>query len=147
MKAVIQRVSRARVLVGTNLISSIEKGLLILLGVRHDDCQEDVSAIVNKIINLRIFEDLNGKMNLSLKDVKGELLVVSQFTLLANLDKGRRPSFKDAAEPEQAKDFYEKVIAELKLNNIKVQEGKFKEHMQIELVNDGPVTITIDTRS
>lgn len=147
MKAVIQRVSKASVLVGDCVISEIEKGLLVLLGVAQDDSKVDVSAIVSKIVSLRIFQDSDGKMNLSIKDAGGEILVVSQFTLLANLDKGRRPSFIDAAGPEKAQVFYKEVIAGLKSDNIEVKEGEFKKHMQIELVNDGPVTITLDTKS
>ena len=140
MKAVIQRVSGASVKVDNQTISKIGRGLLVLLGVSDSDVEEDIGMMVDKVKNLRIFQDEADKMNISIKDIDGEILVVSQFTLLANLEKGRRPSFIDAAQPEKAEGIYNKVINAFREDDIKVESGSFGKRMQVELINDGPVT-------
>lgn len=145
MRAVVQRVSSSKVTVDENIIGEIDKGLLILLGVTHEDTSEDVDYLLEKIVNLRIFEDDNEKMNLSLKDVNGELLVVSQFTLYGDCKKGRRPNFTSAAKPDLANKLYEEFVDKAKKQNIKVGTGQFGAHMMVELVNDGPVTMLIDS--
>jgi D-tyrosyl-tRNA(Tyr) deacylase len=148
MIAVIQRVKQASVTIDNTLRSSISQGLLILLGIAHEDTQEDSEWLTKKIINLRIFSDAEGKMNLSLKDINGDLLVVSQFTLHASTKKGNRPSFIDAARPEKAIPMYEQFIklSEDELGK-KVFTGEFGADMQVQLLNDGPVTIIIDTKN
>ncbi len=148
MIAVIQRVKQASVTIDNTLRSSISQGLLILLGIAHEDTQEDSEWLTKKIINLRIFSDAEGKMNLSLKDINGDLLVVSQFTLHASTKKGNRPSFIDAARPEKAIPMYEQFVqlSELELGK-KVFTGEFGADMQVQLLNDGPVTIIIDTKN
>ncbi|CEN80359.1 D-aminoacyl-tRNA deacylase [Paraclostridium sordellii] len=145
MRAVVQRVASSKVIVDESTIGEINKGLLILLGVTHEDTSKDVDYLLDKIVNLRIFEDENDKMNLSLKDVNGELLVVSQFTLYGDCRKGRRPNFTNAAKPDLATSLYEKFIDKAKKEGIKVGTGKFGAHMMVDLVNDGPVTILIDS--
>ncbi|CEO31781.1 D-aminoacyl-tRNA deacylase [Paraclostridium sordellii] len=145
MRAVVQRVASSKVIVDESTIGEINKGLLILLGVTHEDTSKDVDYLLDKIVNLRIFEDENDKMNLSLKDVNGELLVVSQFTLYGDCRKGRRPNFTNAAKPDLATSLYEEFIDKAKKEGIKVGTGKFGAHMMVELVNDGPVTILIDS--
>lgn len=147
MKAVIQRVSSASVEVDNQIISSIKKGLVVLLGISEADAQQDIDVMSDKIKNLRIFQDDQGKMNISVKDVGGEILVVSQFTLLADLEKGRRPSFINAAPAQKAQDIYNQVANKLKKDGLKVETGKFQESMQVKLVNDGPVTLIFDTKS
>ena len=146
MKAVIQRVDYASVVVGDATVGAIGKGFLILLGVEKGDEQSDADFLVDKIINLRIFEDENGKMNLSLLDISGELLVVSQFTLLADCRKGRRPSFVNAGEPELAEKLYEYFVTNARTKVNKVETGTFQALMKIELLNNGPVTILLDSR-
>ncbi|MBL7198073.1 MAG: D-tyrosyl-tRNA(Tyr) deacylase [Candidatus Omnitrophica bacterium] len=146
MKAVIQRVSSASVKIDKQIISKIGKGLLILLGISEIDNQQDIDIMVDKIKNLRIFPDASGKMNISIKDIDGEILAVSQFTLLADLQKGRRPSFVDAAQPVKAECIYKQVIDNLRKEGIKVESGRFREYMQVELVNDGPATFIFDTK-
>ncbi|MFH1621674.1 MAG: D-aminoacyl-tRNA deacylase [Candidatus Omnitrophota bacterium] len=146
MKAVIQRVNKACVKIDSKKISEIEKGLVVLLGVSCDDTEQDINLMVEKIKNLRIFQDAQGKTNISIKDKNGEVLIVSQFTLLADLEKGRRPSFTNAALPQKAEDFYNQVIKYLSNAGVKVKSGKFKEYMQVELINDGPVTLIYDTK-
>lgn len=146
MRAVIQRVTKASVTVEGELISQISKGFLVLLGVGHDDSQQDMDYIVDKISNLRVFEDEEGKMNLSVKDIQGELLVVSQFTLYGDCRMGRRPSFSSAAHPTTANDFYLKVCEKLREQGIMVKTGQFAADMAVELVNDGPVTIMLDSK-
>ena len=146
MKVVIQRVLKASVKIDNHTVSSIDKGMVIFLGVAKDDQRKDVELTVDKIKTMRIFSDENGKMNLSINDTNGELLVVSQFTLLGNLQKGRRPSFDNAAEPQKAQDFYNTFIELLKKDDLKVKQGKFKEYMHVELINDGPVTLIFDTK-
>jgi len=147
MIAVIQRVSEASVTISNELFSSIENGFLILLGVGHLDSVDDINWLVQKITNLRILSDSDGKMNLSIKDINGEVLVVSQFTLFANIKKGNRPSFTDAARPEIAIPLYEQFIATLQSDlSSSVKTGKFGADMKVSLVNDGPVTIILDSK-
>ena len=146
MRTVIQRVRFARVSVDGKIIGEIDKGLLILLGVTHDDSEKEMKWLANKTKNLRIFEDEEEKMNLSLEDIKGKALIISQFTLYANSVKGNRPSFIEAAKPDFAKDLYLKFIQEFKNFGIETQDGEFGADMKVELLNDGPVTIIIDTK-
>jgi len=146
MKAVIQRVDRASVSIDGNEVSRIDAGLLVLLGVEKGDGEKDADFLLDKIIHLRIFEDDEGKMNHSLLDISGELLVVSQFTLLADCRKGRRPSFTDAAEPELAARLYEYMLSQSREKVARVCQGRFQAMMKVELVNDGPVTIVLDSR-
>ena len=146
MKAVIQRVKSASVSVDDKIIGEIATGFLILLGVEQSDTQDDLDYLVKKIIGLRIFKDDNKNMNLSIQDVGGEALVVSQFTLCADTNRGRRPSFIKAANPEEADSIYQQFCEQLTMNNISVQTGKFGAMMDVSLVNDGPVTIILDSR-
>ena len=145
MRAVIQRVSRAQVRVAGQIIGEIAKGLLVLLGVGKGDTKAEADSLLDKIINLRIFEDEQGKMNLSLLDVAGDLMVISQFTLYADCRKGRRPSFTNASPPEEAKVLYEYFIGRAKSHGMKVAAGIFQALMEVELVNFGPVTILLDS--
>ena len=145
MRAVVQRVSSSKVTVDGEVIGNINKGLLVLLGVTHEDTSKDVDYIIDKVLNLRIFEDENEKMNLSLKDVSGELLVVSQFTLYGDCRKGRRPSFSSAARPEVATKLYEEFIEKARKEGIVTQTGQFGAHMMVDLTNDGPVTILLES--
>lgn len=144
MKALIQRVKRASVTIEGELFSAINSGILVFLGVEKGDEKENTEKLAQKITNLRIFEDENEKMNLSLKDVKGEMLVVSQFTLCGDCKKGTRPSFDKAANPDLAVDLYEYFIKCIENNNIPVKTGKFRAMMDVELVNDGPVTFWVE---
>ena len=148
MRIIIQRVSEASVTIDHQIKSSIEKGFLILLGITHEDTHEDIDWLTNKIVGLRIFSDENGAMNLSLNDVDGDVLVISQFTLHASTKKGNRPSFLEAARPEQAIPLYEEFVNTLsrKLTK-KVYTGEFGADMKVRLLNDGPVTITIDSKN
>ena len=145
MRAVVQRVSSSKVTVDGEVTGEINKGLLVLLGVTHEDTSKDVDYIIDKVLNLRIFEDENEKMNLSLKDVGGELLVVSQFTLYGDCRKGRRPSFSSAARPEVATKLYEEFIEKARKEGIVTKTGQFGEHMMVDLTNDGPVTILLES--
>ncbi|HEY8348257.1 MAG TPA: D-aminoacyl-tRNA deacylase [Clostridiales bacterium] len=146
MRAVIQRVKRAAVVIDGSPVSEISKGLLILVAVGSNDTQSDADYLAEKTAELRIFEDADGKMNLSVKDVKGELLAVSQFTLYGDCRRGRRPSFTDSARPETARPLYEYFVEKLKqLAGTDVKTGVFAAHMEVELVNDGPVTILLDS--
>lgn len=146
MKAVIQRVTRASVTVDGKITGEIEKGFLVLLGVMDGDTEEEMRLLAKKVFEIRIFEDENGKMNLSLDKVDGEVLVVSQFTLCADLSHGRRPSFINSAPPAMANELYEKFCEELKnLGVSKVAQGVFGAEMAVELINDGPVTIVMNT--
>ena len=145
MRAVVQRVSRAKVTVSGEVTGEIGKGLLILLGVGSEDVEADAAYLVDKIVNLRIFDDASGKMNRSLIDIRGELLVVSQFTLYADVRKGRRPSYIGAASPAEANRLYEFFVEQCARHISKVATGKFQAMMDVELVNDGPVTIILDT--
>ena len=143
MKLVIQRVTRAGVTIENKLFSSIQKGALVLFGVEKDDSEDMLDYYAQKLFKLRIFEDEQGKMNKSLLDIKGEILVVSQFTLCADCKKGTRPSFDNAKEPKSAKEYYEKFVQILKTSGLNVQTGVFAAHMDVELVNNGPVTIIL----
>ena len=145
MRAVIQRVSRAKVTVGGETIGEIGRGILVLLGVAENDSEKGAVYLLEKTLNLRIFEDANEKMNLSLLDTKGELLVVSQFTLYGDARKGRRPSFVRAAAPDEANRLYEFYVGEARKQIGKVATGRFQAMMDVELVNDGPVTILLDS--
>ena len=145
MRAVIQRVSRARVRVAGATSGDIGPGLLVLLGVGRGDTPGEADSLLDKIVNLRIFEDGEGKMNLSLREVGGELMVISQFTLYADCRKGRRPSFTDAAPPAEAQNLYDDFVAAARARAFKVATGVFQAHMEVELVNSGPVTILLDS--
>ena len=145
MKAVIQRVTSASVHVDGELIGSCGHGLLILLGVVAGDTEEDLDRMLQKMIKLRIFEDENGKMNLSLKDVGGAILAVSQFTLYGDARGSRRPSFITAARPEKANELYEKLVESWRTQGIRVETGRFRTDMQVNLTNDGPVTLLMDS--
>ena len=146
MRAVIQRVKEAKVVVEEKTVGEIGHGLLVFLGVEQADEIEDAEYLVSKIINLRIFKDDEQKFNRSLVDVKGEMLVVSQFTLLGDCRKGRRPSFSDAAPPEKAQKLYEDFMELVTKNNITVASGEFQAMMDVSLVNDGPVTMLLDSK-
>ena len=144
MKLVVQRVKEAKVEVDEKMVGKINKGFLVLIGITNEDEKEQDDYLVKKLCNLRVFEDENGKMKLSLKDVKGELLIVSQFTLYADCSNGNRPSFISAAKPDKANELYEYFCKECEKNNIKVEKGIFGADMKVSLINDGPVTIIIE---
>ena len=144
MKLLVQRAKSASVKVEGNIVGKIDKGLLVLLGVTHTDTEEEANFLSNKLCNLRIFEDENRKMNLNIKDVNGKLLIVSQFTLYANCEKGNRPSFVNAGKPEMANKLYEYFCTKCREKNIEVQKGIFGADMQVELINDGPVTVMLE---
>jgi D-tyrosyl-tRNA(Tyr) deacylase len=146
MRAVAQRVSRAKVTVAGEVTGEIGLGLMILLGVADDDTAADAANLADKLTGLRIFPDDEGKMNRSLQEAGGSMLVVSQFTLLGDCRKGRRPSFIKAARPEMAVSLYNIFVAEVRGRGVTVATGRFQEHMDVELVNDGPVTLLVDTR-
>ena len=146
MRAVIQRVDQACVIINNQKFSSIKEGILLLLGVEKDDTESDADYILDKVVNLRIFEDDHDKMNRSLLDFGGDLMVVSQFTLLGDCAKGRRPSFVKAEKPDRANELYEYFIAQAASKVKHLASGKFQEMMQIELVNNGPVTILLDSK-
>jgi D-aminoacyl-tRNA deacylase len=146
MRACVQRVREASVTVDEQIVGAIGQGMLVLLGVAGDDAEADVTAMVDKLIGLRFFDDAAGKMNLALADIGGAMLVVSQFTLLGDCRGGRRPSYSNAAPPELAERLYEQVVAQLRARAVEVATGKFRAMMQVALVNDGPVTLLIDTR-
>lgn len=145
MRIVIQRVKSASVTVDNEIIGKIGKGILVLLGISVDDSEKDALYLLEKTLNLRIFEDYEDKMNLSLLDISGELLVVSQFTLYGDSRKGRRPSFIEAAPPEKANALYEYFVSEAKQKLLRVETGKFQAMMDVALINDGPVTILLDS--
>ena len=148
MKAVIQRVSHASVTIENNCVAQIQKGLLVLVGIEDADTQEDINWLTSKIGNLRIFEDANEVMNLSLKDIAGEIIVVSQFTLQASTKKGNRPSYIKAAKPDVAIPLYEAFVTQMETElGKKVQTGQFGADMKVALLNDGPVTIIMDTKN
>ena len=148
MKAVIQRVSKASVEVNNQCIAHVTTGLLVLVGIEDGDNQEDINWLTSKIANLRIFSDANEVMNLSVKEIQGEIIVVSQFTLHASTKKGNRPSYIKASKPEIAIPLYEKFVSQMEVEiNKKVQTGKFGADMKIALLNDGPVTLVIDTKN
>ena len=146
MRAVLQRVTRASVKVEDEAVGEIEAGLVVLLGIAHDDALPDVEYLVEKISNLRLFDDAEGRMNLSVKDVGGSLLVVSQFTLYGDARRGRRPSWSDAAQPGLAEPLYEHFVAAARRSVARVATGSFRRMMRVELINDGPVTILLDSR-
>lgn len=146
MRAVLQRVQEARVTVEGKTVGKIEKGLMILLGVERGDQESDLTWLLDKVVNLRIFEDQQGKMNLSLLDIRGSALVVSQFTLLANCRKGRRPSFERAGDPAQAEQLYLRFGEGLKGYGLGVEKGTFGAKMLVEIANDGPITILLDSQ-
>ncbi|MDG2184799.1 MAG: D-aminoacyl-tRNA deacylase [Mariniblastus sp.] len=146
MRSVIQRVSRCSVRVANSMVGQIGSGLLILVGVEKGDSQEDLHYTADKLLGLRVFNDSDGKMNLSIQDTGGEILVVSQFTLLGDARRGRRPSFINAADPADGERLYRQMIEYLQQQGAAVQSGQFQADMQVELINDGPVTILIDSR-
>ena len=146
MRAVIQRVSEASVTVDQTVVGSIERGFLVLVGVADQDEEKDAFWIAEKVAGLRVFEDPDGKMNLSLADVQGAVLLVSQFTLVGDCRKGRRPSFVEAARPEKARVLYEKLAGSLRQLGLTVETGTFQAHMEVRLLNDGPVTLLLDSR-
>lgn len=145
MRACVQRVTEARVVVGDEVVGKIGRGLLVLLGVAADDTQADVRWLGEKIAGLRIFDDAAGKMNLDVSEIGGSLLIVSQFTLFGDCRKGRRPSYTDAAGPELGEQLYEAFVADLRARGLPVETGRFRQHMLVSLVNDGPVTLWIDS--
>lgn len=145
MRSVVQRVSEARVVVDGETVGEIGPGLMVLLGVGHGDTPEQARWMADKLVGLRIFDDAEGKMNLSLADVGGAMLVVSQFTLWGDCRKGRRPSFVSAAPPEMAEELYERFVEEVKGRGVTAATGRFRTHMEVSLTNDGPVTLTIET--
>ncbi|MDP2917338.1 MAG: D-aminoacyl-tRNA deacylase [Dehalococcoidia bacterium] len=145
MKALLQRVTGASVTVGDEMVGSTGKGLVVFVGVANGDTARDAQYLAEKTANLRIFADSEGKFNLSALDVKGELLVVSQFTLLADARKGRRPSFTDAAPPAQAEELFNYFVQQVRATGLKVETGRFQQHMLVEIHNDGPVTIMLDS--
>ncbi len=147
MRIVVQRVSEASVKIEGKINGQINHGLLLLVGICAEDTQDDIDWVIQKVVNMRIFSDENGKMNLSIQDLQGAILVISQFTLHASTKKGNRPSFIEAARPEIAIPLYEKFITQLKLNNLKVETGIFGADMKVSLVNDGPVTIWLDSKN
>ena len=144
MRFLVQRVKKASVEVENKIVGKIDKGFLVFIGITHDDTKAEADYLVKKLINLRIFEDENEKMNLNINQVNGELLLISQFTLYANTKDGNRPAFIDAAKPDYANELYEYIIKELKKTNIKVETGIFGADMQVSLINDGPVTIMLE---
>jgi D-aminoacyl-tRNA deacylase len=147
MRAVLQRVSRAEVRVDARILGKIGRGFVVLLGVAQGDTEADAAKLADRILGIRVFADAAGKMNCALAAVGGELLVVSQFTLLADTDSGRRPSFTRAASPEDARRLYEHFLSLVRKHDVKVQTGEFGATMEVELVNDGPVTIILDSRA
>lgn len=146
MRIIVQRVKSASVEVDENTVGQIGKGLLVFLGVGREDDESDLDYMVNKVLGLRIFEDEDDKMNLSLEDTEGELLVISQFTLYGDARKGRRPSFIESAAPDMGEDYYEKFVEKCKDRGLKVETGIFGADMKVNLINDGPVTIMLDSK-
>ena len=146
MRAVVQRVTSSKVTVDNRLVGSIDRGFNILIGISNDDTIEDLKYIKDKVLNLRVFEDENDKMNLSLLDVKGDILAISQFTLYGDCRKGRRPNFMNAMGGKEAKELYEKFVDMLKVSGLKVETGEFGAHMSVDIQNDGPVTILLDSK-
>ncbi|OGX39212.1 MAG: D-tyrosyl-tRNA(Tyr) deacylase [Omnitrophica WOR_2 bacterium RIFCSPHIGHO2_02_FULL_52_10] len=147
MKVVVQRVSQAEVRVDGEVVGRIGRGMLVFVGVGKGDTEEDAVYLAQKVAQIRIFEDANGKMNLSLSEIGAQILVVSQFTLYGDCRKGRRPSFDGAAEPQKGEKLYSRFVQELRGQNIKVETGKFRAMMDVALTNDGPVTFILDSRS
>ena len=145
MKALLQRVTGASVSVAGEVVGRIGRGLVVFVGVANGDSEEDARYLAQRTVNLRIFSDQEGRFNLSALDIRGELLVVSQFTLLADTRKGRRPSFTDAAPPAQAEELFQKFVEQVRATGLKVETGRFQQYMQVEIHNDGPVTILLDS--
>ena len=145
MRIIVQRSKEASVTVEEKIIGKIEHGFVLLVGVTHDDREEDAAYLADKIVHLRIFEDENGKMNLAVSDIRGGILVVSQFTLYGDVRRGKRPSFDAAAPPHRARELYEYFVARIRATGLACETGRFQETMQVELVNDGPVTILLDS--
>lgn len=145
MKVLLQRVSGASVAIGGEPVAQIGRGLVVFVGVADGDAEKDIDYLVSKIVGLRIFADDNGKFNLSVRDISGQLLLVSQFTLLADTRKGRRPSFTRAAPPAEASRLFDQFVARARASGLKVETGRFQAHMQVEIHNDGPVTIMLDS--
>ena len=145
MRAVVQRVSRAHVAVQGEVTGRINRGIVVLLAVGNDDSTSDADYLADKLIGLRIFEDDNGKMNLAVSDIRGEILVISQFTLYGDVRRGKRPSFDAAAPPQRARELYEYFVERIRATGVVCETGRFQETMQVELVNDGPVTILLDS--
>jgi D-tyrosyl-tRNA(Tyr) deacylase len=146
MRAVLQRVARASVTISEERVAEIGRGLLVLVGVGEGDGDDDIAGLAEKVVHLRVFPDDSGQMNLSVKDVAGEILVVSQFTLYGDCRKGRRPSYAAAAAPADAQALYERFVGALRASGLVVREGVFRAMMQVDLVNDGPVTLLLDSR-
>jgi len=146
VKALLQRVSQASVSIGGEVVGRIGWGLVVLVGIAAGDGEKEIDYLVNKTVNLRIFPDEEGRFNLSALDIGGELLLVSQFTLLADTRKGRRPSFVDAAPPQEAEALFARFVAVARATGLKVETGRFQEHMMVQIQNDGPVTILLDSR-
>ncbi len=146
MRVVVQRVTSSKVIVEDKIVGSINKGLNLLIGISKEDSEEDLIYLRDKIVNLRIFEDENDKMNLSLLDVKGDILAISQFTLYGDCRKGRRPNFMEAEGGERANSLYNKFVELLRETNLKVETGKFGAHMMVDIQNDGPVTLILDSK-
>ena len=147
MKALVQRVSRASVNVNDKIVGKIGPGLVVFLGVAQGDSKEDASYLANKVVNLRIFADESSKFSLSAMDTRGDILIVSQFTLLGDTHKGRRPDFTEAAPPDLANELYEFFVEQVRSTGLKVETGLFQEHMLVEIHNDGPVTISLESRN
>jgi len=145
MRAVVQRVKHSSVTVDEKIVGKIDSGFMVLLGVEKGDTEKDMTYVADKLLGLRIFEDEEEKMNLSIQDVNGEMLIVSQFTLLADCRKGRRPSFVEAARPEEANDLYMKLVSYVR-ESVKVETGIFQADMQVDICNDGPVTVMLDSK-
>ena len=145
MRAVVQRVKNSEVKVDDNIIGSIDSGLLVFLGIGNEDGMDDIDYLIDKIVNLRVFEDQEGKMNLSALDLEKEIMIISQFTLYGDCRKGRRPSFFDAAPPDQAERLYDVFVNKIKNYDLKIATGEFQAMMDIDLVNDGPVTLLLDS--
>ncbi|MBD7911506.1 MULTISPECIES: D-aminoacyl-tRNA deacylase [Clostridium] len=146
MRAIVQRVNSSRVTVNEEIIGEISKGFNVLIGISKDDNEDDIKYISEKILGLRVFEDEDDKMNLSIQDVKGELLIISQFTLYGDCRKGRRPNFMNAMGGDEARELYEKLLDTFKKSGLKVECGEFGAHMIVDIVNDGPVTIMLDSK-
>ena len=145
MRAVVQRVKNSEVKVDDNIIGSIDSGLLVFLGIGNEDAMDDIDYLIDKIVNLRVFEDQEGKMNLSALDLEKEIMIISQFTLYGDCRKGRRPSFFDAAPPDQAERLYDVFVNKINNYDLKIATGEFQAMMDIDLVNDGPVTLLLDS--
>lgn len=146
MRAIVQRVSSSKVTINNNISGAISKGLNVLIGISSEDTEDDIKYIVDKILNLRIFEDDNNKMNLSVSDIEGEILIISQFTLYGDCRKGRRPNFMSAMAGSMAEELYNKVVINLKKSNLKIETGLFGADMKVDIQNDGPVTILLDSK-